>query len=93
MRERQNRQVEEDEEGGQTEGQEPEEASPGAAPSEVPIELRGVLLEEQTIEKPTVGAEGVIPEEGMLYILTDVLPQPGEVESVVLQLQDEAQVV
>lgn len=90
MRERQNRQGEEDEDSGQTEEQELEEVSPGAAPSELPVELRGLLLEEQRTEKPTVSAEEGSQEEGMMYILTGGLSQGGQ-DSVMMQLQDAAQ--
>lgn len=85
MRERQNRQ--EDEDGSQTEV---EGEPPGAAPSEVQVELRGVLLEEQRTEEPTVSAEEGGQEEGMLYVLTGGLSQAGE-DTVMLQLQDTAQ--
>lgn len=89
MRERQNRQAEEDGGSEPTEGQELQE---GAAPAEVQVELKGVLLEEQRIDEPgsTVGAEEGGQEEGMLYVLTGGLSQAGE-ESVMLQLQDAAQ--
>lgn len=90
MRERQSRQGEEDDDSGQTEGQELEEASPHAAPSDLPVELRGLLLEEQRTEKPTVSMEEGGQEEGMLYILTGGLAPEGE-DSVLLQLQDAAQ--
>lgn len=85
MRERQNRQ--EDEDSGQTEA---EEESPGAALSEVQVELRGVLLEEQRPEEPTVSTEEGVQEESMLYVLTGGLSQAGE-DTVMLQLQDTAQ--
>ncbi|XP_041656517.1 histone H4 transcription factor [Cheilinus undulatus] len=65
MRERQNRQAEDDEDGGQAEGQEMEVGDLGAAPSELQEELRGVLLEEQRTEDPSVSAD-----ERMLYVLT-----------------------
>lgn len=89
MRERQSRQAEEDGDSEPTEGQELQE---GAAPAEVQVELKGVLLEEQRIDEPgsTVGAEEGGQEEGMLYVLTGGLSQAGE-ESVMLQLQDAAQ--
>uniref|UniRef100_A0A3B5B6Z8 Histone H4 transcription factor n=1 Tax=Stegastes partitus TaxID=144197 RepID=A0A3B5B6Z8_9TELE len=90
MRERQNRQGEEDDDSGQTEGQEMEEDSAGATPSEVQAELRGVLLEEQRTEEPTTSPADGGQEEGMLYVLTGGLSQGGE-ESVMLQLQDAAQ--
>ncbi|XP_068187446.1 histone H4 transcription factor [Antennarius striatus] len=62
MRERQNRQVEEDED--QAEGQELEEESQGA-------ELRGVLLEEHSAEESN-------QEDGMIYVLTGGLLQAGD---------------
>lgn len=65
MRERQNRQAEDDEDGGQADGQEMEVGDLGAAPSELQEELRGVLLEEQRTEDPSVSTE-----ERMLYVLT-----------------------
>lgn len=70
MRERQNRQADEDEDGGQAEGQELEEESPGAPPSELQVELRGVLLEEERTEEPSINAEEGSQEDGMLYVLT-----------------------
>lgn len=88
MREKQTRQ--EDEDGSQTEGQELEEESLGAAPSELQVELRGVLLEEHRAEEPTASAEEGSQEEGMLYILTGGLSQAGE-DSVMQQLQDTVQ--
>lgn len=57
MRERQNRQAEEDED--LTEDQQMEEESPEAAPSELQVGLRGVLLEEQRVEEPVSTKEGV----------------------------------
>ncbi|XP_067347964.1 histone H4 transcription factor isoform X2 [Channa argus] len=90
MRERQNRQVEEDDDTSQTEGQELEEASSGAAPSEIQAELRGVLLEEQRTEEPTVSTEEGGQEGGMLYIFTGGLSPAGE-DSVMQQAQDSAQ--
>lgn len=92
MRERQNRQAEEDGDSEQTEGQELEEEATGAAHAEVQVELKGVLLEEQRIEEPgsTVSGEEGGQDEGMLYVLAGGLPQAGE-ESVMLQLQDAAQ--
>lgn len=62
MRERQNRQAEEDEDLG--EEQVLEQESPGMTPVEVQVELRGVLLEEQRAEEPTVSTE-----EAILYNL------------------------
>lgn len=84
------RQADEDEDSGQTAGQELEEDSPGAAPSELQVELRGVLLEEQRTEEPTVSPEEGSQEDGMLYVLTGGLSQAGE-DSVTQQLQDTAQ--
>lgn len=89
MRERQNRQADEEDED-QTEGQEVGEESPGAAPSELQVELRGVLLEEQRAEETAVSAEEGSQEEGMLYVLTGGLSQAGD-DSVMQQLQDNAQ--
>lgn len=85
MRERQNRQ--EDEDGSLTEV---DEVSHGALASEVQVELRGVLLEEQRIEEPTVSTEEGSQEESMLYVLSGGLSQAGE-DTVMLQLQDTAQ--
>lgn len=65
MRERQNRQEDED----QTDDQELEEESLGAAPTGLQVELRGVLLEEQRAEEPTNSTEEGSQEEGMLYVL------------------------
>lgn len=78
MRERQNRQAEEDEDGGETEGQEMEDEPTGAAPSELQVELRGVLLEEQRTEEPTVSAEEGSQEEGVVYIIAAGLSQVAE---------------
>lgn len=89
MRERQNRQADEEDED-QTEGQEVGEESPGAAPSQLQVELRGVLLEEQRAEETAVSAEEGSQEEGMLYVLTGGLSQAGD-DSVMQQLQDNAQ--
>ncbi|KAF6728859.1 hypothetical protein FQA47_000410 [Oryzias melastigma] len=83
MRERQKRQTEEDASSEHAEDQEMEE-EPTAA-SEVQVELRGVLLEEQRSEELTVSAEEGVQEEGMLYVLS------GGESSVLLQLQDTAQ--
>lgn len=58
MRERQNRQAEEDED--LSEEQVMEQESAGIAPSEVQVELRGVLLEEPRAEEPTISTEGAI---------------------------------
>lgn len=55
MRERQNRQAEEDED--LAEEQLMEQESPEIAPSEVQVELRGVLLEEQRAEEPTISTD------------------------------------
>lgn len=62
MRERQNRQAEEDED--LAEEQVMEQVSPGMTPLEVQVELRGVLLEEQRAEEPTISTE-----EAILYNL------------------------
>lgn len=85
MRERQNRQAEEDDDSSQTEGQELEEESAGAAPSEGQVELKGFLLEEERTEEPTGSIEDSSQEEGMLYVLTGGLSEAGE-DSVMLQL-------
>lgn len=59
MRERQNRQAEEDED--LAEEQVLEQESPGMTPPEVQVELRGVLLEEQRAEEPTMStAEAIL---------------------------------
>lgn len=58
MRERQNRQAEEEED--LAEEQAMEQESPGMAPSEVQVELRGVLLEEQRAEEATISTEEAI---------------------------------
>ncbi|XP_068456663.1 histone H4 transcription factor [Clinocottus analis] len=74
MRERQSSQTEEDvDDRGNTE----EECS-GSASSELQVELRGVLLEEQRTEEPNASVEEGGQEEGMLYVLTGVLSQAGE---------------
>lgn len=70
-----------------SERQELEEVSPGPVPSELSVELRGVLLEEQRTED--LEEEGG-QDEGMLYVLSEGLSQAGE-DSVMLQLQDAAQ--
>lgn len=57
MRERQNRQAEEED---LAEEQVMEQESPGMAPSEVQVELRGVLLEEQRAEEPAISTEEAI---------------------------------
>lgn len=80
MRERQSRQAEEDEDSSQT-----EEESPGSAPSELQVELRGVLLEEQRTEEPAASTEEASQEEGMLFVLTGGVSQAGE-DSVMQQL-------
>lgn len=63
MRERQNRQTDDDED------QEIDEESAGPAPTELQEELRGVLLEEQSVEETTNSTEEGSHEEGMLYTL------------------------
>ncbi|KAM9333364.1 histone H4 transcription factor [Pholidichthys leucotaenia] len=83
MRERQNR-AEEDGHNGSAEGQELVEA--GAAPPEVQVELKGVLLEE-VMEEPTEERD---QEEDMLYVLAGGLGQSGE-DSAMLQLTSGAQ--
>ncbi|KAM9729519.1 histone H4 transcription factor [Menidia menidia] len=90
MRERQKRQVEEDDDsGGQTEEQELEGECASAA-SEAQVELRGVLLEEQRTEELAISTEQGGQEESMLYVLAGGFPQAGE-DSVILQLQDGVQ--
>uniref|UniRef100_A0A1A8LGR9 Histone H4 transcription factor n=3 Tax=Nothobranchius TaxID=28779 RepID=A0A1A8LGR9_9TELE len=89
MREKQRRGVEDDEdddddESNPTEVQELEEGP--AAASEVQAELRGVLLEEQRTEEPTISTEDGVQVGGMLYVLT----QEGE-DHVMLQLQETPQ--
>lgn len=64
MRERQNRQVEVEEDEDLAEEQVMEQESPGMTPVEVQVELRGVLLEEQRAEEPTISTE-----EAILYNL------------------------
>ncbi|XP_029956251.1 histone H4 transcription factor isoform X1 [Salarias fasciatus] len=83
MRERQSRQAEEEDGGGGGGGV--EEGSARAAPPEVQVELREVLLEEQRTEEPAEGQE-----ESVLYVLTESLTPAGE-DAVMLQLQDAAQ--
>ena len=89
MRERQSRQADEEDED-QTEGQEMGQESPGATPSELQVELRGVLLEEQRAEETAVSTEEGSQEDGMLYVLTGGLSQAGD-DSIMQQLQDNAQ--
>ncbi|XP_071376755.1 histone H4 transcription factor [Centroberyx affinis] len=91
MRERHDRQGEEDEDSGQTEGLGlgEEAAAEAAVPSEMQVELRGVLLEEQRTEQQAAGAAEAEQEEGMFYVLTGGLAQAGE-DAVMLQLQDTA---
>lgn len=91
MRERQKRQAEEGDHGSShNEDEELEEETAAAAASEVQVQLRGVLLEEQRTEELTVstGEEG--QEDGMLYVLAGGLSQAGK-DSVMLQLQDATQ--
>ena len=89
MRERQSRQADEEDED-QTEGQEMGQESSGATPSELQVELRGVLLEEQRAEETAVSTEEGSQEDGMLYVLTGGLSQAGD-DSIMQQLQDNAQ--
>lgn len=84
MRERHSRRAEED---GQSEGLGLDEDSTGTIPSEMQVELRGVLLEEQRAEEPTVGAMEGGQEEAMFCVLAGGLAQGGE-DAVMLQLQD-----
>ncbi|XP_077403163.1 histone H4 transcription factor [Vanacampus margaritifer] len=79
MRERQSGHAEEGEE------------SPRAAPSEMQVELRGLLLEEQKTEAPAVSCEESSQEESILFsILTGGLTQAAD-NTVILQYQDAAQ--
>ncbi|KAF3840732.1 hypothetical protein F7725_006594 [Dissostichus mawsoni] len=80
MRERQSRQGEEDEDDGMN-----EEEPSGAAPSELQVELRGVLLEEPEASAEEGGQE----EEGMMYVLTGGL-SPAE-DSDMQQIHDSDQ--
>lgn len=82
MRERQTRQADEDED--QTEGQELLEEPPGAAPSK----LRGVLLEEHSMEDGTSSAEESDREE--VKVLTGGL-LPAAEDSGMQQLQEIAE--
>lgn len=63
MRERQNRQAEDDEDCEQD--QDIEEGDLVAARAELQEELRGVLLEEERSDEPSASSE-----EGMLYVLS-----------------------
>nr|XP_040036082.1 histone H4 transcription factor [Gasterosteus aculeatus aculeatus]XP_040036083.1 histone H4 transcription factor [Gasterosteus aculeatus aculeatus]XP_040036084.1 histone H4 transcription factor [Gasterosteus aculeatus aculeatus] len=73
MRERQSSQAEEEEEddSGQIEGE-----CPGAAPAELQVELRGVLLEEQRTEEPTASVDEA--SQVTLYVLTGGSSQEGD---------------
>ncbi|KAM4619977.1 histone H4 transcription factor isoform 2-T2 [Polymixia lowei] len=91
MRERHDRQGEDDEDSSQTDSLGLGDEAEAAAPEEMQAELRGVLLEEEeeeqrTEEQTAGGAEGD-QEEGMFYVLTGGLLQAGE-DTVMLQLQD-----
>lgn len=89
MREKQKRSVEDDDDdGGPADGQELEDdpaAQAAAAASQVQVQLRGVLLEEQRTEETPTRTEEAGQVEDMLYVLT------GDEHSVILQLQDAAQ--
>lgn len=73
MRERQSSQAEEEEEDGS--GQ-IEFECPGAAPAELQVELRGVLLEEQRTEEPTASVD--VASQVTLYVLTGGSSQEGD---------------
>lgn len=64
MREKQNRQTDEDQD------QEMDEESAGPAPMELQHELRGVLLEEQRVEDSANGTEEDGQEEAPPYTFT-----------------------
>lgn len=64
MRERQNRQTDEDQD------QEMDEESAGPAPTELQHELRGVLLEEQKVQDSTNGTEEGGQEGAPTYTFT-----------------------
>lgn len=83
MREKQNGQSVED-----GSGQEMCEAS--SVPTEMQVELRGVLLEEQRTEELVSSTEQGAQEQSMLYVFTEDLTPAGE-DTVMLQLQDSAQ--
>ncbi|PWA23239.1 hypothetical protein CCH79_00001978 [Gambusia affinis] len=89
MREKQKRSAEDDDDdGGPADGQELEDdpaAQAAAAASQVQLQLRGVLLEEQRTEETPTRTEEAGQAEDMLYVLT------GDEDSVILQLQDAAQ--
>ncbi|MEQ2191483.1 hypothetical protein XENOCAPTIV_029341, partial [Xenoophorus captivus] len=88
MREKQKRSVEDDDDdSGHAEDQELEEdpVAAAAAASQVQVQLRGVLLEEQRTEESTIRSEEPGQVEDMLYVLT------GGEDSVILQLQGAAQ--
>ncbi|XP_017287418.1 histone H4 transcription factor isoform X2 [Kryptolebias marmoratus] len=89
MREKQRRRAEGDDDD--------DDSNPAGSPegeeesaSEVRVELKGVLLEEQRTEEPIISAEEGRQEGDMLYVLTGGLSQTGE-DSVLVQLQDTAQ--
>jgi len=84
MREKQSSQAEDDDDDDDI-GETEEECS-GATPSELQVELRGVLLEEQRTEEPTASVEEDNREEGMLYVLTGVLSQAEEDEDAAQQV-------
>lgn len=58
MRERQSRQTDEDRDRDQDQDQEMDEESGGPAPTQLQHELRGVLLEEQSVQASTNEEEG-----------------------------------
>ncbi|XP_030009879.1 histone H4 transcription factor [Sphaeramia orbicularis] len=84
MREKQNGQSVEEEGSGQ------EMCEASSVPTEMQVELRGVLLEEQRTEEVVSSTEQGAQEQDMLYVFTGDLPPAGE-DTVMLQLQDSAQ--
>ncbi|XP_015238334.1 PREDICTED: histone H4 transcription factor [Cyprinodon variegatus] len=87
MREKQKRPEEDDNEDScDAEGQELEEEDPAAAlaASQVQVQLRGLLVEEQRTEEPTITTGEAARVEDVLYVLT------GGEDSVILQLQGAA---
>lgn len=89
MREKQKRSAEEedDDDSGNAEGHELEEdpAAQAAAASQVQVQLKGVLLEEQRTEETQIRTEEAGQVEDVLLVLT------GGEDSVILQLQGAAQ--
>ncbi|XP_034034466.1 histone H4 transcription factor [Thalassophryne amazonica] len=94
MRERQNCQPEEDEEeeGAQAESQDKLEESPGVAPLDTQVGLRGVLLDQRGTEEELVSPMEGGQEDGMLYVLTGAFSESeAGGEAVVMQLQESTQ--